>query len=99
MNAYTAITAAPLVALADQIKLLNDRERLLLIDWLADGFDDPELTYGLFEAIAPCFAKAEEVLPDNQALDYPSHARRPEPWRVFKVARDERLNLRLGAGK
>lgn len=89
----------PLADLAQRIRLLNDRERLLLIDWIADGFDDPDLTDGLFDAVAPCFTKAEEVMPDNMALDYPSHARRIDAWQAFRAARDERLNLRLEQGK
>lgn len=97
MNAYTAITAAPLEALANQIKLLNDRERLLLIDWLSEGFDDPELSDDLYDGLAPCFAKAEAALPDRAALDYPSDTTRMDRWSAFRAARDERLGLRLGA--
>lgn len=94
----TTVTT-PLADLAERIKRLNDRERLLLIDWIADGFDDPDLTDGMFDAVAPCFTKAEEVMPDHAVLDYPSHARRVEPWQAFRAARDERLNLRLGQSK
>lgn len=89
----------PLETLADSIKLLNDRERLLLIDWLADGFDDFELTDGLHKGMLSCFPKAEEVMPDHAVLGYPANPYQTNRWREYRAARDERLNQRLGQGK
>lgn len=99
MNAYTSITAAPLEALADQIKLLNDRERLLLIDWLADGFDNEELAEPLFDGIIKATSVAKETFPDSMSLDYPGAGHRVERWIAFRAARDDRLNLRLRVGR
>jgi hypothetical protein len=99
MSAYTSITATPLDALAAQLRLLNDRERLLLIDWLADGFDNEELAEPLFDGMVKAMFLVAEELPDNMSLDYPGTGHRADRWIAFRAARDERLNLRLGAAR
>lgn len=85
MNAHTTIT--PLETLKAQLRHMNDRDKLMLIDWIADQLDD-ELGDELAEGLAVAFERAEEGVSGIWSPLYPATGN----WKEWRLERDRSLN-------
>lgn len=79
--------------LATAVARLDDRERLMLIDWLADQLPD-HLADELVPGLAVAFERAEEEFPSGPI--YPAGAIKPAAWSNWRAIRDTYL-ARKGA--
>lgn len=87
---------SPLGQLAEKVRWMDDREKLLLIDWLVDALEDSELPDMFLDSLQSAFEHISVWLPDWKT-DYPAATWGSNRWKEFQKARNERLNLRLGA--
>lgn len=70
---------------------LTDRDRLMLIDAIADTFRDEALTDELAEGLAAAFERAEVGTGGVFVPHYPYGAVRPGTWAEWRTARNQLL--------
>lgn len=77
-----------------QIDTLDDRELLMLADYIAD-----KLSEDLADCIAPGIAQAFDAIEEGRSYQhtYPAGVFRPSGWAAWRAYRDNRLSFLLGA--
>ena len=90
----TAFTPTP-SDLATAVARLDDRERLMLIDWLTDQLPD-HLADELVPGLAVAFERAEEEFPSGPIFPAGAGALQPAAWSNWRTIRDTYL-ARKGA--
>lgn len=87
MNAITTI--APLDALKAQMRALGDREKLMLIDWIAEQLSS-EVGGELDAGLSCAFERAEEGFSGTFTPLYPTGGS-TVAWREYRAGRDRTL--------
>lgn len=91
--AHTAKHITPTTTLTAAVAKMDDREKLMLIDWLTDQLAD-EVTDELAEGLAAAFERAEIGYRGVFTPFYPGCAVNPATWSNWRVQRDAMLSRR-----